>query len=77
MTNSELPQAGRYAVAGLTCGHCAAAVRSEVSDLTGVTDVQVDLVPGGVSTLRIVSDAPVPESDLAAAVAEAGDYHLV
>ena len=44
MTNSELPQAGRYAVAGLTCGHCAAAVRSEVSDLTGVTDVQVDLL---------------------------------
>ena len=32
-------------VVGMTCDHCARAVRAEVSAIEGVTDVAVDLTP--------------------------------
>lgn len=65
-----------YRVLGMTCGHCAAAVASEISNLSGVRDVAVDVVDGGTSTVTVVSDAPLPETDIAAALQEAGDYRL-
>jgi copper chaperone CopZ len=66
-----------YAVVGLTCGHCVAAVTEEVSRIDGVRGVEVDLVPGGVSTLTVTSEpAPVDDAELAAALDEAGDYRL-
>ncbi len=35
-----------YTVTGMTCGHCVASVTEEVSELPGVTDVQVELETG-------------------------------
>ncbi len=66
-----------YAVAGLTCGHCVAAVTAEVTRIDGVSDVAVELVSGGVSTLTVTTaEAPVDPVALAAALDEAGDYRL-
>jgi copper chaperone len=60
-------------VTGMTCGHCVAAVRDEVSGIEGVSDVDVVLETGSVT---ITSDAPVAQDAVRAAVEEAG-YELV
>ena len=60
-------------VAGMTCDHCARAVRTEVGAIDGVTDVDVDLNSGAV---RITAEQPVPTTALRDAVEEAG-YTLV
>lgn len=65
-----------FAVTGMTCGHCASAVTSELRTLDGVTDVDVDLVAGGTSTVTVTSQAPLDQSRVAAALDEAGDYQL-
>jgi copper chaperone CopZ len=65
-----------YDVQGMTCGHCASAVSEEIAALPGVTSVDVDLVAGGVSTVRVTSDAPLTADAVAAALDEAGDYTL-
>ncbi len=67
----------RHPVVGLTCAHCVGAITEEILALPGVRGVEVDLVPGGTSTVAITSDDPVPDDALAAALDEAGDYHLV
>jgi copper chaperone CopZ len=66
-----------YSVQGMTCGHCASAVSHVVSALVGVRSVDVDLVAGWVSTVRVVSEAPLADDAVAAALDEAGDYTLV
>ena len=65
-----------FSVTGMTCGHCVGAVSSEVREIAGVSDVTVELVAGGTSTVSVTSDAPVSVSDVAAALDEAGDYQL-
>lgn len=65
-----------FAVTGMTCGHCVNAVSSELKEIPGVTDVTIELVAGGTSTVDVTSDAPVSESDVATALDEAGDYRL-
>jgi copper chaperone len=65
-----------YSVTGMTCGHCAGAVTSELKALDGVSDVNVDLVAGGTSTVTVTSDTPLDETAIAAALDEAGDYKL-
>ena len=65
-----------YGLTGLTCGHCVNAVTEEVSAIEGVSDVTVDLVTGGTSTLTLTADREVSKGALAAAVDEAGDYQL-
>jgi copper chaperone CopZ len=60
-------------VAGMTCDHCARAVRAEVSTIEGVTDVDVDLTSG---VVRVTAEQPVPTTALRDAVEEAG-YTLV
>lgn len=65
----------RYTVTGMTCGHCVSAVTSELTALPGVTDVAVDLVTGGESTVTVTSDAPLAEQAVREAVDEAG-YEL-
>jgi copper chaperone CopZ len=65
-----------FPVTGLTCGHCVGAVTSELSVLAGVTDVQIDLVPDGTSTLRVTADQPLTDDEVAMALDEAGDYKL-
>lgn len=65
-----------YGLTGLTCGHCVNAVTEEVSAIEGVSNVTVDLVTGGTSTLTLTADREVSKDALAAAVDEAGDYQL-
>ena len=65
-----------YPVTGMTCGHCVHAVTGELTNLDGVTDVSVDLVPGGKSAVTVTSEAPLPEHAVVAALDEAGDYQL-
>lgn len=61
-----------FSVVGMTCDHCIAAVTQEVSQVPGVREVTVDLVPGATSTVTITSDLPLSEDDVRAAVDEAG-----
>lgn len=65
-----------YNVTGMTCGHCAHAVTTELQALDGVNDVDVDLVEGGTSTVTVTSEAPLEEAKVAEALDEAGDYKL-
>ena len=58
-----------WTVVGMTCGHCVNAVTEEVSQVPGVTTVDVDLVSGG---LTVTSEAPVDDAAVRAAVEEAG-----
>jgi copper ion binding protein len=60
-----------YTVSGMTCGHCVSSVTEEVSEVPGVTDVQVELETGRV-TVTGDADAAAVE----AAVQEAG-YEVV
>ncbi|MER7672459.1 cation transporter [Kitasatospora sp. NPDC096128] len=62
-----------YQVEGMTCGHCVSSVTAELKKVAGVTEVAVDLATGRVT---VDSAAPLADSDIAAAVDEAG-YHLV
>lgn len=66
-----------YEVTGMTCGHCVGAVTGELQNIDGVSDVTVDLNPSGASRVAVTSDAPLSEEQVAAALDEAGDYHLV
>lgn len=59
-------------VQGMTCGHCVRSVQEEISEIPGVTDVQVELVSGGTSTVKVTSTEPVTADALEAAVKEAG-----
>ena len=65
-----------FTVQGMTCGHCAGAVTTELKGLDGVSDVDVDLVAGGTSTVTVTSEAPLDEAKVAEALDEAGDYKL-
>ncbi len=57
------------AVAGMSCDHCARAVREEIGKLPGVTGTDVDLATGKVR----VTAHPFPgDTELRAAVEEAG-----
>ena len=62
-----------YTVTGMTCGHCVASVTEEVSEVAGVTGVEVDLGSGAVT---VTSDQPVDDAAVRAAVEEAG-YQVV
>lgn len=64
-----------YAVTGLTCGSCAGRVSSAIGALDGVENVQIALVPGGVSTVSVTSSQPLDASSVQDAVEKAG-YQL-
>ena len=57
-----------YTVTGMTCDHCVLSVREEVSEVAGVTDVDVDLASGRLT----VSGRDISDDAVKAAVAEAG-----
>jgi len=65
-----------FPVTGMTCGHCVNAVSSELKEIPGVTDVSVDLVADGTSTVTVTSETPVSDAAVATALDEAGDYVL-
>ena len=58
-----------FSVPGMTCGHCEQAVSTELSKITGVTSVTVDL-----DTKQVVlnSESPVDWKAIVDAVDEAG-----
>lgn len=56
-------------VSGMSCGHCAAAVRHELGALAGVSGVDVDIAWGSVT---ISSAVPVPAAAIEAAIRQAG-----
>ena len=58
-----------YTVTGMTCDHCVSAVTQELSDITGVTKVSIELASGQVT---VESDAAVDQAAVAAAMDEAG-----
>jgi copper chaperone len=62
----------RYAVTGMTCEICVAAVTEEVSRLDGVRSVDIELRPGDVSLVTVVSDAPLLAGAVRDAIDEAG-----
>ena len=66
-----------FAVTGLTCGHCVQAVTSELKEVPGVTEVTIDLEPGGTSQVQVNADHVLSENEVAAALDEAGAYTLV
>ena len=57
-----------YTVEGMTCSHCALSVREEVSEVPGVSAVDVDLASGRMT----VTGDYVSDDAVRAAVAEAG-----
>ena len=61
-----------YSVTGMTCSHCVAAVTEEVSRLTGVSAVDVDLNAGGDSRVTVTSAEPLTVDAVRDAVDEAG-----
>jgi copper chaperone len=61
-----------FQVIGMTCGHCAGAVTGELSGISGVLDVRVDVPTGQVT---VTSTAPLTTADVRAAIDEAG-YQL-
>ncbi len=58
-----------YTVTGMTCGHCVSSVKTEIGKIDGVTSVDVDLASGAVTS---ASSAPIADTEIAAAVDEAG-----
>ena len=62
-----------WQVQGMTCGHCVASVTEELTELSGVESVDVELKTGRVT---VTSSTELRRTDVEAAVTEAG-YALV
>ncbi|WP_019074998.1 heavy-metal-associated domain-containing protein [Streptomyces hokutonensis] len=58
----------QYNVTGMTCEHCAASVREEVSEVAGVSEVMVDIAANSVT----VHGTDLDDARLRAAIVEAG-----
>lgn len=58
-----------FTVTGMTCQHCVASVTEELSELQGVTDVQVQLETGRV---EVSSESGLSRDAAATAIGEAG-----
>lgn len=63
-----------YTVTGMTCGNCVNHVTEEVSEIPGVTAVNVELEGGA---MTVTSDAEISFDAIKEAVAEAGEYTVV
>ncbi|EFL20290.1 conserved domain protein [Streptomyces himastatinicus ATCC 53653] len=64
MTMTEI----RYIVTGMSCGHCVASITEEVCEVSGVSEVSVDL-PSNEVTVR---GATLDDEQVRAAITEAG-----
>lgn len=58
-----------FTVTGMTCGHCASSVTEEISEISGVEKVDVDVETGSVT---VTSSQPLEDDAVRAAVEEAG-----
>jgi len=61
-----------FHVPGMSCGHCEAAVKGEVTKVSGVADVAVDLT----TKIVTVSGESLDQAAIVAAIDEAG-YEVV
>jgi copper ion binding protein len=61
-----------YTVSGMTCGHCVGSVKEEVTQIAGVSSVDVDLATGQVT---VTSENELDRAQVQRAVEEAG-YQL-
>ncbi len=59
-------------VQGMTCQHCVGSVTTEVGAITGVTGVDIELHPKGLSLVTIETNADISDEVIRAAIAEAG-----
>ncbi|KGN31325.1 copper chaperone [Knoellia sinensis KCTC 19936] len=58
-----------FTVTGMTCGHCVSSVTEEISEISGVENVDVDLATGSVT---VTSSTPLEDDAVRVAVEEAG-----
>ncbi|MET7483884.1 heavy-metal-associated domain-containing protein [Streptomyces sp. NPDC005538] len=58
----------QYSVTGMTCEHCAASIREEVTEVPGVSEVVVDVAAKSVT----VRGSDLDDTLLRAAIVEAG-----
>ncbi|ANP55183.1 copper chaperone CopZ [Streptomyces griseochromogenes] len=58
-----------YKVTGMSCGHCEGSVSGEISQIPGVSSVKAVASTGEVT---VVSEAPLDDETVRAAVDEAG-----
>lgn len=58
-----------YQVTGMTCSHCEQAVREEVSEVRGITDIEVSASAG---RLTVTAIEAIDDVEVIAAVNEAG-----
>lgn len=65
----EAPFRTHVTVSGMTCRHCVMSVTEEVSEIDGVSAVDVSLSSGLVTVL---ADRDVERDEIAAAVSDAG-----
>ena len=68
MSQSERNETREYTVQGMTCAHCVMSVREEVSEVAGMSAVDVDLASGRLA----VTGAGLDDQAISAAVEEAG-----
>lgn len=61
----------RYTVTGMSCAHCEQAIRQELSELSGVEEIQVSAADGALSVTLDAGSAP-DDAEILAAVDEAG-----
>lgn len=64
----------KYTITGMTCGRCAAHITEEVTEIDGVTGVNVSHEAG---TMVVESADRIPFDAIIEAVSEAGDYAVV
>lgn len=62
-----------YTVTGITCGHCVAAIKEEVSAIPGVSGVDLDAT----GAMTVHSEAPIDFDRIVEALYEAGDQYSV
>lgn len=58
-----------FQVTGMTCSHCEMSIREEVSEIAGVTEIQVSAQSG---KLSVTADTEIDDQAVLAAVEEAG-----
>lgn len=61
----------RYTVTGMSCAHCEQAIRQELSELSGVEEIQVSAADGTLVVTLDAGSAP-DDAEILAAVDEAG-----
>ena len=59
-------------VSGMTCNHCVNTVTTKTKEIPGVTEVSVELVNGGKSTVTVTHGSEDILGELAGAIADSG-----